>query len=94
VHLGIYEFDGEPNELLAAYDRMMRATANSTLAWHLCAVRPDGIVVYDTCPDGPTFERFSTSPEFLGAVRSAGLPEPRVTGLPVHAARGGQPSSA
>jgi hypothetical protein len=88
VHLGIYEFDGDPDELLAAYDRMMIATANSSLAWHLCAVRPDGIVIYDTCPSEEAFDRFSTSPEFLAAVRDAGLPEPRVTGRPVHAARG------
>lgn len=87
MYLGVYEFDGEPAELLAAYDRMMSATANSTLAWHLCAVRPGGIVVYDTCPDEATFRRFSTGPEFLGAVRAAGLPEPRVSGQAVHAAR-------
>ena len=88
MHLGIYEFDGDPAELLAAYDALMSATPSSSSEWHLCAVRPDGIVIYDTCPTEEAFRGFSTSPEFLGAVRDAGLPEPRVSGQAVHVARG------
>ena len=87
MHLGIYEFEGDPAVLLEAYDRLMSATADANLFWHLCAVRPDGIVIYDTCPTREAFERFSTSPEFHSALRDAGLPEPRVSSQVVHAAR-------
>jgi hypothetical protein len=86
VHLGIYEFDGDPARLLEAYDALARSMPIDS-AWHLCATRPDGITIYDTCPDEATFLRFSASPEFLGALTAVGLPEPRITGRPVHAAR-------
>jgi hypothetical protein len=88
VHLGIYEFDGDPEQLLPAYDAMMAAMPVST-AFHLCAIRLGGIVVYDTCPTREAFERFSTGEEFHGALRAFGLPEPRISSQPVHAARSG-----
>jgi hypothetical protein len=49
VHLGIYEFDGDPARLLEAYDALARSMPIDS-AWHLCATRPDGITIYDTCP--------------------------------------------
>lgn len=88
MHLGIYEFDGDPERLLPAYDELMSATPSSSIHWHLCAARPDGITIYDTCPTEEAFRRFSSSDEFLGAVRAAALPEPRVSGQAVHVARG------
>ncbi len=87
MYLGIYEFDGDPAELLDAYDALMASTPTSSIAWHVCAARPGGIVIYDTCPSEEAFRRFSTSPEFLGALQRAGLPKPTVTGQAVHAAR-------
>jgi hypothetical protein len=89
VHLGIYEFDGDPKQLLVAYDALMERMPPAGIEWHLCAVRPDGITIYDTCPSEEVFRRFSASPEFAAALRGAGLPEPRVTGRAVHAARVG-----
>ena len=92
MYLGIFEFEGDPAELLAAYDTLMASTPNSSIACHLCAVRPGGIVIYDTCPSEDAFRRFSTSAEFQGALRQAGLPGPTVTGQPVHAARTARPA--
>jgi hypothetical protein len=87
VYLGIYEFAGDSAQLLPAYDRMMASMPSGNTAWHLCAVRDDGIVVYDTCPSEEEFRSFSASDGFAAAIRAAGLPEPAITGHPVHAAR-------
>jgi hypothetical protein len=87
VHLGIYRFDGDPDELLAAYERLSAAVPAATSDVHVCARRDDGITIYDTCPSREVFERFSTSDAFLGALAAAGLPQPRVEGHAVHTAR-------
>lgn len=88
MHLGIYDIDGDPTELLAAYDRLIAMMPEGQLVFHACAVRENGITVYDACPSKEAFEKFSTSEEFRGATAAAGLPWPRrIEGLPVHAAR-------
>jgi hypothetical protein len=88
MYLGIYEIDGDPDELLAAYDRLMTGLPEDQVHLHACAVRGDGITIYDACPTKEAFERFSTSAEFRGAAEAAGLPWPdRIEGLPLHAAR-------
>jgi len=87
MHLGIYEFSGPPDELVPAYDRLMEAIPSGNVNWHLCAVREDGITIFDTCPSEAAFQSFSKDPAFHAAIASAGLPEPRITGLAVHAAR-------
>ena len=89
MHLGIYRFEGEPEDLLRAYDRLAATIPPGNVSWHLCAVEPGGIVVYDTCPSEAAFTAFANGPEFAAAVRAAGLPEPAVSGHPVHAARSG-----
>jgi hypothetical protein len=92
VHLGIYRFAGDPGTLLPAYERLMASMPPGQVVWHLCAVAPDGIVVYDTCPSEEVFRAFIGGGAFREAVRRAGLPEPDVEGLPVHTARGPQVS--
>jgi hypothetical protein len=88
MYLGIYEIDGDPTELLAAYDRLIAMMSESQVVFHACAIRETGITVFDACPTREAFERFSTSPEFRGATEAAGLPWPRrIEGLPIHAAR-------
>lgn len=88
MHLGIYDFDGDPGGLLAAYDRLMAGMPEGQIDFHGCAVRENGITIYDACPTKEVFERFSASAGFLAAVEAAGLPRPtRITGLPLHAAR-------
>jgi hypothetical protein len=93
MHLGIYEFSGNPKELLAGYDRLMTAIPQGNVSWHLCAIREDGITIYDTCPSEAVFESFSTNPGFHEAMTNAGLPAPKITGLAVHAARATQTST-
>ena len=93
MFLGVYHFDGDPAALLAGYDRLLAQFPPNAFDLHACVVRSEGISVYDACPDRPTFEQFSGSPEFHATIRSVGLPSPRVEQLgEVHAARtrGGQ----
>lgn len=87
MHLGIYRFEGNPDELLPAYDSLMQSMPPGKISWHLCTVVPDGIVIYDTCPSEEAFVAFSTGAGFRGALAQVGLPEPTVTGQPVHNAR-------
>jgi hypothetical protein len=87
VHLGIYEFHGDPDELLPAYERLMSSLPAGNVSWHLCVRRDDGIVIYDTCPSKDVFDGFSSSPAFHQAIAAAGLPDPAISGLPVVAAR-------
>lgn len=93
MHLGIYEFRGSPEDLLPAYDRLMTTIPQGNETWHLCAVREDGITIYDTCPSEAVFQSFSTNPAFHEAIENAGLPAPEITGLAVHAARASQTST-
>ena len=86
--LGAYRFDGDPEELLAAHDRLMAGFPPDMIEFHVCIARPDGITIFDACPDEATFAGFSTSPEFRGALEGVGLPEPTVERLGViHDAR-------
>lgn len=88
MYLGVYEIDGEPEQLLAAYDRLMAGMPPAQIDFHACAVRDGGITIFDACPTKEAFERFSTGAEFRGAAEAAGLPWPtRIEGLPLHAVR-------
>ena len=88
MYLGVYEIDGDPDELLPAYDRLMAGMPEDQVDFHACAVRDGGITIYDACPTKEAFERFSTGDEFRAAAEAAGLPWPsRITGLPLHAVR-------
>lgn len=88
MYLGVYEIDGDPNELLAAYDRVMAGMPEEQVEFHACAVREDGITIYDACPTKEAFEQFSSGDEFRAAAEAAGLPWPsRITGLPLHTVR-------
>lgn len=90
MYIGIYEIDGDPDELVPAYDRLMAGIPEGQVHFHACAVRADGITIYDACPTKEAFERFSTGEEFRRAAEAAGLPWPsRIEGLPLHAARTG-----
>ena len=85
MYLGTYRFDGDPDELLAAYDRMMAGFPTDALLVHLCVRRRDGITIIDTCPSAADFRSFTTSPEFHAALAAAGLPAPEIDEMgPVH----------
>jgi hypothetical protein len=81
MFLGAYHFDGEPRELIPAYDRLMEQFPVEAFVLHVCVLVEAGITVLDACPSQSVFREFSQSAEFLGAVASAGLPLPRVEPL-------------
>ncbi len=86
--LGAYHFDGEPARLVEAYDRQMTGFPADQLELHVCVVRDGGLSVFDACPSPSVFAAFSTSGEFADAMRSAGLPAPRIEPVgEVHATR-------
>jgi len=88
MYLGTYTFAGDPDELLARYDRMMAGFPQESLLVHLCVRGAKGITVIDTCPSEAEFRSFSTSPEFGAALGAVGLPEPTVDRIgDVHFAR-------
>jgi hypothetical protein len=88
MYLGIYDIDGDSRELLVAYDRLIAGMPEGQLFFHACAVRENGITIFDACPTKEAFEKFSTSAEFRNAAEAAGLPWPsKIEGLPPHAIR-------
>jgi hypothetical protein len=88
MYLGIYDFEGDADELLASYDRMIASFPGSMILFHACTVRDGGITIYDACPTKEAFERFSTGPGFAEALAAAGLPMPAIEGRPLHNALG------
>jgi hypothetical protein len=81
MFLGRYDFEGDPDTLVKAYDRMMAVMPAEAISFHICIRREGGISLYDTCPSAEVFAAFSTSPQTRGAMSDAGLPEPVVTPL-------------
>lgn len=81
MFLGMYRFDGDPSELMAAYDRLVAGFPPGMIELQLCVQRADGITVFDTCPSAEVFAEFSTSEGFAGALATAGLPTPTVEPL-------------
>ena len=45
MFLGTYRFDGDPDALVAAYDRLAPAIPLDGSAVHVCVRRPDGITI-------------------------------------------------
>jgi len=84
MHLGIYRFAGDPQELLPAYDRLMETMPTGGLLFHACVVEPDGIVIYDACPTEEAFRGFSTNSKLAEAFAAAGLPQPTIRDGAVH----------
>jgi hypothetical protein len=93
MYLSIYRFDGDTDELLAAYDRMTEMIPPANIDFHACVVRDDGITVFDACPDEETAMAFQSGPQFRGTLEAVGLPWPRIESAgEIHRARvlGGQ----
>jgi hypothetical protein len=78
--LALYHFDGDPETLALAHDRMLALVPPGELGVHLCVRHPAGITVVDSCPTRQDFESFSTGPlrDLLDAV---GLAAPRIEPL-------------
>lgn len=47
---------------------------------------PDGITVYDACPDEAAFRRWAGNPGLAEAFAAAGLPEPEIADALAHSA--------
>lgn len=78
MYLSAYHFDGDPDELAGAYERLMSQLPAESVLFQACAVGVTGMTVVDACPDQATYEAFVVSPEFRGALAAAGFPDPRV----------------
>ncbi len=81
LYLGALHFDGDPDELLPAYRRLLERFPLETLALHVCVRRDGGLTVFDGCPTEEIFAEFTTGDVFRGAVAGVGLPAPRVEPL-------------
>ena len=81
MYLGAAYFDGDPGELLPAYQRMLEKFGLDALDVHLCITTDAGLTVFDACPTREIYEEFTSGETFLGAIAEAGLPAPRVSGL-------------
>ena len=81
MYLGAVHFDGDPGELLPAYQRMLERFGLDALDVHLSITTDAGLTVFDACPTRETYEEFTRSETFLGAIAQAGLPAPRISGL-------------
>jgi len=67
MYLGAVYFDGDPGELLPAYQRMLDTFGLEALDVHLCITTDAGLTVFDACPDQGRSTRSSS-----GARRSWG----------------------
>jgi hypothetical protein len=78
MFLARYVFDGDPDDLLPHYERLMAGFPPGDSELHACVVTPGGVEVLDACPTEEAFEAFRSSEEFRAALRAAGLPAPRI----------------
>ncbi len=93
MFLGSYTFDGDPNTLVAGYERLNTTFPTGQHDVRICVIRDGGITVYDTCPSRQVFADFSTGADFSTVLESVGLPQPRVEPIgDIHAALVGRVS--
>jgi len=79
MFLGIYRLEGDTNQLRRGYERLLELVPHDGMQLHVCVTDPGGLWIYDTCPSREAFLSFAASPEFRNALKTAGLPEPKVT---------------
>jgi len=78
MFLGVYRFEGNPDELLAGYERMMASVPADALHLQVCVRDGNGLSVYDACPTQEIFESFSNGDQFRELLKTVGLPVPTV----------------
>jgi len=78
MFLGIYRFEGHPEQLQNAYDTMIGMIPANNLHLHVCVPDAHGLWIYDSCPTREVFQSFAESNDFRTLLRTVGLPEPRV----------------
>jgi hypothetical protein len=87
MYASIWEFAGDPADLLPRYEAMVAELPSESLTLHMCLRGSKGIVLVDTCPSQEVFEAFARGDEFAELRRRHGLPDPdRLDGFPVEVA--------
>ena len=82
MYLSLYFFDGDPEALAAAHERLVaNYYPTESLLLHALVTTETGVAVVDACPSREVHEAFATSPEFRGALASVGLGQPRIQTL-------------
>lgn len=81
MFLGQYDFDGDPDHLVTAYDRLMTNIPTASVFFHTCIRRDGGITIIDACPSASDFAATAADPDLRALMRDAGLPTPTVTPL-------------
>jgi len=90
MFLGIYRFNGNVDELLAGYRKMMELVPPGAIHLHVCVQESDGLSIIDTCPTREAFENFAGGEQFRGLLKVAGLPMPSISAVgEIYSARNG-----
>jgi hypothetical protein len=80
--LVLFKWDGDPDELLAAYDRELEHPSpreQPRRMSHTCARANDGIVIIDMWQSREDFQKMMDDPEFQKNLEAAGWPsEPQL----------------
>jgi hypothetical protein len=86
MYASIWKFQGDPDELAAAYEAFAAELPEPTLQLALRA--PDGLVVVDTCPTRDAFVAFTSDPAVHAQLKRHGLGLPaELDGYDVHVIR-------
>jgi hypothetical protein len=86
MYASIWKFEGDPDELAAAYEAFSQELPEPTLQLALRA--PDGLVVVDTCPTRDAFVAFTSDPTVHARLVRHGLGLPKeLDGYDVHVIR-------
>jgi hypothetical protein len=75
--LVLFRWEGDPDELLAAYDREMEhpvARVQPRRISHTCAIADDGMVIVDMWHSREDFQKLMEDPEFQENLQASGWP--------------------
>ena len=79
--LVLFRWEGDPDELLAAYDRELEhpiAREQPRRISHTCARADDGMMIVDVWQSREDFQKMMDDPEFRKNLQAAGPPEPQL----------------
>jgi quinol monooxygenase YgiN len=79
--LALFRWEGDPDELLAAYDRELAhpvARAQPRRISHTCARADHGMVIVEVWESAEDFQKMMDDPEFQKNLEASGTPKPRL----------------
>jgi hypothetical protein len=79
---GVYEFDGNPAEVLPRVQAMLTEFA-SVMVQLVVLVTEKSVIIYDVCPSKGAVQGFQSSPTLESALTRHRLPRPRMSAYPV-----------